>query len=80
MVLCGGGSEGTNLSLSDVISTGATGTIRVVGTLEHLEAAGIYRKVKLFTQGGGMSLTRPRRHCSISLPPSSPSLNAAFLV
>ena len=25
----------------------------IIGTLEHLEAAGIYGKVKLFTQGGG---------------------------
>ena len=52
-------------ALSDVItniellmtcrSTGVSGTIRVIGTLEHLEAAGLNRAVKLFGQGGGMT-------------------------
>ena len=53
-------------ALSDVItniellmtcrSTGVSGTVRAMGTLEHLEAAGVNRAVKLFTQGGGMTV------------------------
>ena len=65
-------------ALSDVITnieflmmcrcTGVSGTIRVIGTLEHLEAAGIYRKASCSLRAAARPPTPQLQPCLTSPP------------